>query len=144
VQFDVGVPADLERRLSECYAIVDTSPSAAALLARTLLQQILRAYLDIPPKRLYDEINSFLECFKPDQALKEALHAVRELGNVAAHPETGSIDITHNQAVLLVKVVEALVREYIEAPAKHRRILDDLKATFDRYAQGDEEGEAQQ
>lgn len=135
VRFDDLVQPELIQRLSECYAIIDISPTAAALLARTLLQQVLRLHFGIRAKTLRDEIDLFLRSSTIDQALQSALHHVRELGNIAAHPEDESVEIEPDGARLLISVVDALVRAQIEAPARHERMLRDLKAALDRYLQ---------
>lgn len=135
IQFDDLVPRDLVQRLSECYAILDISPTAAVLLARTLLQQVIRLYFGIRAKTLREEIDMLLGSSRLDEALQSALHHVRALGNIAAHPEDESIEIKPNEAHLLISVVDALIRTHIETPAKHNRILQDLEATLARYLQ---------
>jgi hypothetical protein len=132
IPFEDHVPKSLARLLSECFSIVEVSPTGAAVLARTLLQRILRENFKIGPASLAEEIDSFLAQVPVEAALREALDVVRRLGNVAAHPEIGREEILPEEARLLVTVVEALMRIHIEAPNYHERILERLRDALAR------------
>jgi hypothetical protein len=133
ISFEDHVPESLARLLSECFSIVEVSPTGAAVLARTLLQRILRENFKVGPASLAEEIDTFLAQVPVESALREALDAVRRLGNVAAHPEIGRGEISLEEARLLVTVVEALMRIHVEAPAYHGRILKRLRDALARY-----------
>src|SRR3546814_558847 len=79
----------------EAVNTLPTSHKASAALSRRLLQNILRQEYHINKKNLSQEIQEFV--LKPGipTYLTDAVDAIRELGNFAAHPtkdnETGSI-----------------------------------------------------
>jgi len=134
IWFEDHVPKSLARLLSECFSLVEISPTGAAVLARTLLQRILREHFKVGPASLAEEIDTFLKQVPMEAALREALDVARRLGNVAAHPEIGREEISLEEAGLLVTLVEALMRIHIEAPGYHERILARLQDALARYS----------
>lgn len=79
------VPASIARDYSEAGAVLDISPRAAGVLARRCLQQVLVDHLGARPSaNLHDQIEAVSASIPGHVA--SSLHAIREVGNFAAHP----------------------------------------------------------
>lgn len=124
-------PPAIQQDYNEACQILSLSPKASAALARRALQHILRDAGKFNGKTLYDEIEMAQSDKTIPDGLREQLHAVREIGNWAAHPELhdGSIiaDVEPDEAEWTLDVVESLVDHYFVAPAKRKAKLDKLK-----------------
>jgi hypothetical protein len=107
------VPEDYKKDFLEAYGVLSVSPKASAALSRRLLQQILREEFNILRRDLATEIDDFIKTQNPPTYLSDAIDAIRNIGNFAAHPlkstSTGQIvDVEPNEAEWLIDVLEAL------------------------------------
>lgn len=109
----VEVPEEYRRDLLEAHSVLQLSPKSSAALSRRLLQKILHEKLDIKKKDLNHEIDEFIAASKAPTYLIEAVDAVRQIGNFAAHPlkntSTGEIvGVEEGEAEWLLETLESL------------------------------------
>jgi len=107
------IPDNYRHDLEEAYSVCNLSPKASAALCRRILQMVLVDKYNMAPASLAQQIEGFLKSSGIPTYLSEALDAVRNVGNLAAHPlkyvQTGEIaDVDPGEAEWLLEVVEAL------------------------------------
>ena len=107
------VPQDYRQEFGEAAGVLEISPKASAAISRRLFQHILRDELGVKHSTLFSEINEFISRTGIPSHLSKAVDAVRNLGNIAAHPvketNTGVIaDVSPGEAEWLLEVLEAL------------------------------------
>ncbi len=116
IQFPDYVPDAVKSDYCEAYAIAHLSPKASATLSRRCLQSIIRDFWGIKEKTLYQEISELQKRVSASQW--DVLNALRNLGNIGAHPEADVnliIDIDPDDAVKIIRVIELLIKQwYIE------------------------------
>lgn len=117
-----GVPREVAGDYEEARAILKLSPNAAAALARRSLQHLIRSHLGHRKKNLYQEIEAVLTDAALPTPIAEQLHAIREIGNLGAHPlaevQTGTIvQVEPEEAQWLVDVLYDLFDHYFVKPA---------------------------
>jgi hypothetical protein len=108
------VPDNYAEEFQEANAVLNVSAKASAAISRRLLQSILRDEFKIKPSSLSKEIDIFLTLKDVPTFLAEAVDAIRNIGNFAAHPlkdtSTGEmIDVEIGEAEWLLDVLEALL-----------------------------------
>ncbi|MBA4124489.1 MAG: DUF4145 domain-containing protein [Acidobacteria bacterium] len=117
------VPQEYRNDFNESNSVLSASPKASAALSRRLLQRLLREkYKIVGKKDLSQEIEEFVK--KPDIPIeiKNAVDAIRNIGNFAAHPNkhqiTGEIvDVEAGEAEWLLDVLEELFDVTFVQPA---------------------------
>ena len=97
----------------EAAAVLDISLKASAAISRRLLERILQEKYGIHRNSLAAEIDGFLGLPGIPSHLSEAIDAVRNVGNIAAHPikdlRPGEVvDVERGEAEWLLEVLEAL------------------------------------
>jgi Domain of unknown function (DUF4145) len=107
---------------AEACKVLEGSPKASAALSRRCLQAILRDKAGTKSKDLYDQIEEVINSGKVPSHISEDLHAVRLVGNFAAHPmkstATGAIlDVEPGEAEWNLDVIELLFDFYFVQPA---------------------------
>jgi hypothetical protein len=113
----------------EACLVLTNSPKASAALSRRCLQMILRDKASTKSKDLYDQIEEISS--KLPSHIAEDLHAVRVIGNFAAHPlkstNTGEVlPVEENEAEWNLDVIELLFDFYFVQPAVSARRKADL------------------
>ena len=120
------VPEAVVADYNESCAIEELSPKASATLSRRCLQSILRDYFKVSKQRLVDEIEAVeaMEGVSPD--VIAALHALREVGNVGAHPSRDPaiiVDVEPEEAAAMIEFIEILLTEtYVARAVRNARI----------------------
>lgn len=119
-------PANLDSSIRQDYdearRVLDSSPQAAAALARRCLQQVLREKLKVKEGRLEEEIDQ--ACHKDDlsKPARSALDHVRKLGNWAAHPAKDCADVlirvTPSEATYTLRALEMCFHDLYIAPTE--------------------------
>ncbi|WP_148592435.1 DUF4145 domain-containing protein [Aquisphaera giovannonii] len=107
------VPHGFAGEYSQAVAILEDSPMASAALSRRIIQRVLREVHGVSMPNLQQEIDEFIRSKRPPAYLENALHAARQVGNLAAHPTreiaTGEImEVEPGEAEWLIEVVELL------------------------------------
>ena len=129
------VPEAVRADYTEACAIVELSPKAAATLARRAVQGIIRGFWKVSKSRLKDEIDEVekLVGHGVEPETFATLHAIRELGNIGAHPERDIdliVDVEPGEADLLLGAVETLIEDtYIakQKRADQRAAIEELR-----------------
>ncbi len=131
-QYPDYVPEHIRSDYEEACAIVDLSPKASATLSRRCIQGMIRDFWGITRSRLIDEINALDEVIPATQ--KQALHALRKVGNIGAHPNISVseiIDIEPADAKKLIALIEFFLNGwYVERHAQEQ-LLSDVIALAD-------------
>ena len=107
------IPEAILSDYEEACKIVNLSPKASATLSRRCLQGIIRDFWEIKPGRLVDEIKAIER--NVDPTTWEAIDAIRSIGNIGAHMEKDInliIDVDPNEAELLIKLIEMLIKDW--------------------------------
>ena len=126
------VPEAYAEDYTDACLVLGDSPKASAALSRRCLQNILRDVAKVKPGNLFDEIQEFLDSRSPPSHIAEAVDAIRNVGNFAAHPikseKTGEIlGVEPGEAEWNLDVLESVFDFYFVQPAllqKKREALD--------------------
>lgn len=110
---ETEVPNSYKEDLIEASTVLQFSAKASAALSRRLLQTILRDEFGIKRGSLAQEIDEFMARTDVPTYLTEAVDAVRNVGNFAAHPvkdtNTGEIvNVEPGEAEWLLEVLDSL------------------------------------
>ena len=111
------VPEELASDYREAAAVLSDSPKASAALSRRCLQHLIREKAGIKKSDLAKEIDELISSNTLPSHLTEAVDAIRNIGNFAAHP----IKATASGEVLPVE------------PGEAEWTLDVLDGLFDFY-----------
>ncbi len=127
------VPAKFADDYREACLVLADSAKASAALSRRCLQNLIRECAGVKPGDLYNEIQTVLDSAKLPTDLAEALHAVRVVGNFAAHPIKSTncgevIDVEPGEAEWLLDTLESLFDFYFVRPAGLKAKRDALNA----------------
>jgi hypothetical protein len=125
------VPVKYAKDYREAAAILSISPKASAAMSRRLLQTLLRDECKVKISDLAKEIQEFIERPGIPSYLVDAIDAVRNVGNFAAHPlkntNTGEIiDVENGEAEWLLEVLEAMFDYLFVQPQKLKKRKDKL------------------
>jgi len=121
-----AVPAELpdpyRQDFVEACEVLPFSPKASAALSRRNLQAIIRDKAGVKGKDLNAEIQTVIDSGTVPTHVSGGLHAVRQIGNFAAHPikstSTGEIvDVEMGEADWILDVLESLFDFYFVQPA---------------------------
>jgi hypothetical protein len=117
------VPTAIANDYEQACSIVESSPKAAATLARRCLQSMIRDFWAIKKKRLVDEIDALKD--KIDPLTWQAIDSLRRIGNIGAHLEkvNASAELQVGEARELVRLLELLVEDwYVAREARRDRL----------------------
>ena len=115
-----SVPSDLSSDYHEACLVLADSPKASAALGRRCLQHLLREQAKVKPSNLSVEIEEAMTSLPPH--LSDAIDAVRNIGNFAAHPakseSTGEVvEVEAGEAEWILDTIEGLFDHYFTQPA---------------------------
>jgi hypothetical protein len=117
--------------------VLPDSAKASAALSRRCLQHMLREVAKVKPSDLSKEIQELLDRGTLPTQIADALDAVRNIGNFAAHPiksqHSGEVlDVELGEAEWNLDVLESLFDFYFVQPAalaaKKAKLNEKLKA----------------
>lgn len=129
IRFPDYIPAAIRMDYEEAHAIMKISPRAAATLCRRCLQGMIRDFWNISAHNLYDEISA-LQQYIP-HAQWQVIDSLRRIGNIGAHMEQDVnliIDIDHDTAGKLVKLIEHLLKEWYVNRHETEMLYNDIIA----------------
>jgi hypothetical protein len=117
------VPEKYANEYRESASVQSISPKASAAISRRLLQRILREECNIKASSLAKEIDQFINKEGIPSYLVDAIDAIRNIGNFAAHPlkdtNTGEIvEVEEGEADWLLEVLDALFDFIFVQPTK--------------------------
>lgn len=133
----VAVPPEVPEKYTgdfrEAVLVLDLSPTASAALSRRILQNILRYEFGIQHRNLADEIDAFIAQPGIPSYLTSAVDAIRNIGNLAAHPlkntNTGEVvPVEPGEAEWLIEVLSSLFDFKFIQPLKLQERRDQLNA----------------
>ena len=115
----------------EAFKVLSASPKASAALSRRLLQMILRDEYNVKKGSLSSEIEAFIKLPGIPTHITDAVDAIRNLGNLAAHPtkdkHTGEIvSVEPGESEWLIEVIEALFDFTFVQPKKLQQRRDEI------------------
>jgi len=125
------VPDPYRSDFEEACAVLTLSPKASAALSRRCLQSILRDKAKSTKKDLYDQIEEVIVSGTVPSHIVDDLHAVRNIGNFAAHPAKSTtsgaiLDVEPGEAEWNLDVLDSLFDFYFIQPALSARRKVDL------------------
>lgn len=109
-QFSNNVPENIYRDYTEAKSTLDLSPRASAALSRRCLQAMIHNRWNIDLGNLCNEINN-IPPEKITQIERDALNAIRKIGNIGAHPDE-IVDIDLQDAELMVSIIEIFLQKW--------------------------------
>lgn len=113
IQFPEYIPEAIRNDYEEACAIVYLSPKSSATLSRRCLQAMIRDFWDIKEPTLYKEISQLQG--KVPATQWQVIDALRQIGNIGAHPEADVnqiIDIEPEDATKLISIIELLLKQW--------------------------------
>jgi hypothetical protein len=124
------VPVPFSTDFTEAAAVLPISAKASAAISRRLLQHTLKEKGGATKKDLVDQIDELLP--KLPGHLQD-LHAIRQIGNFAAHPSkdknTGEIvEVEPGEAEWLLDILERMFDFYFVQPEIRRKQIIELNA----------------
>jgi hypothetical protein len=130
------VPKEIAEDYEEACLVLPDSPKASAALSRRCLQSILHGAAGIDHGNLHNEIGEASNQGGLPTYLAEDLHAVREIGNFAAHPNKSSntgeiVAVEPEEADWNLEVIESLFDFYYVQPARAKAKRDSLNQKLD-------------
>jgi hypothetical protein len=125
------VPEQFSDDYREACLVLTDSPKASAALSRRCLQVLLRGVAKVKPSDLSREIDEVISSKSLPSHLAQAIDAIRNIGNFAAHPvkstNTGEVvDVEPGEAEWLLDVLEGLFDFYFVQPAILQKKKDGL------------------
>jgi Domain of unknown function (DUF4145) len=117
------VPEPCKQDFIEAVQTLGISPKASAALSRRIIQALLREQAGTKSKDLRDQIDEVLNAKIFPSYIADDLHAVRNIGNFAAHEMkdklSGEIlDVEPGEAEWTLDVAAAMLDFYFVEPAK--------------------------
>jgi len=127
------IPSPYRDDFRESCEVLPISPKASAALSRRCLQMILRDKGNFTQKDLAPQIQAAIDSGRLPSHLSEAIDAVRNIGNFAAHPmksqATGVIvEVEPGEAEWLIETVDGMFDFYLVQPALLKAKRDALNA----------------
>jgi len=121
-QLPPEVPDPYRQDFVEAVAVLPLSPKASAALSRRNLQALIHDLAGVKGPNLDSEIQTIIDSGKVPSYVTEGLHAVRQLGNFAAHPikslTTGDVvPVEAGEAEWNLNVLESMFDFYFVQPA---------------------------
>lgn len=130
-------PSDVPKEFAEDYIeaslVLADSPKASAALSRRCVQHVLREKAGVKPSDLAKEIDQVISSNTIPSHLAEAVDAVRNIGNFAAHPikssSTGEVvPVEPGEAEWNLDVLDGLFDFYFVQPAVLKKRREALNA----------------
>ncbi len=127
------VPPAIAEDYHEACLVLPDSPKASAALSRRCLQSILREAAGVTPNNLAREIQEVIDSEELPTRISDAIDAVRNIGNFAAHPNKSNksgeiIAVEPGEAEWNLDVLESLFDFYFVQPATLRKKKSALDA----------------
>lgn len=131
------IPSQYLEDYEESIKVLSFSPKSSAALTRRLLQNILREEFQISKNSLAEEIEVFINKQGIPSHITDAVDAVRNIGNIAAHPSkdktTGIIvPVESGEAEWLIEVIEQLFDFVFIQPKKMEKRKQELNLKLDK------------
>jgi hypothetical protein len=122
------VPAHVRKEYEEAWAVRESSPNAAATLARRCLQAIIRDFWGIQKGMLAAELDAVREKCEPETW--NAIAGVRAMGQIGAHLDKGAnliLDCDPGEPERLLALIDYLIEDWYAARHKRQERLSALR-----------------
>lgn len=109
------IPEQIRKDYEEACLIAELSPKASATLSRRCMQGMIRNFWGITKNRLFQEIDEVAKQPTISELQKNALHALRNIGNIGAHPERDTeliVDVEPNEAQKMISLLEFFIQNW--------------------------------
>ena len=137
-----GVDEKIEQDYIEATKVLSISLNASAALSRRCLQNILRQISSQETENfpdngsLFDEIEAVRNSKKIPPLTSDKLHAVRELGNLGAHPlqdkhTNAIVDVKPEEAELTLEIIDELLDHYYVQEPKTKKTIERIHTKYD-------------
>ena len=118
----MSVPEEIACDYNEACLVLGDSAKASAALSRRCLQNVLREKGGVKPGNLASEIGQVVSQGQLPSQVADAIDAVRNIGNFAAHPikseNTGEVQpVESHEAEWNLEVLESMFDYYYVQPA---------------------------
>lgn len=124
--FPVAIPKEVLEDYHEACLIAESSPKAAAALARRCLSGMLRDFWSVQPGSLSDEFRQVKGTVDP--LTWEAIESVRNTGLIGSRMETEGAEIRESEPgepMLLLGLIETLIQDwYVGREARRKRLAE--------------------
>ena len=127
VQFPDYVPQAIRQDYKEASCIVNSSPRAAATLARRCLQGMIHDFWGIHEKNLNAEISTLKT--KVTSSQWAAIDGLRKIGNIGAHMESNIdliVDVEPEEAAKLLQLIELLIGKWYIGRHDEEKLLAEV------------------
>lgn len=131
-----GIPKKFAKGLVDAKTIQPINNTAATLLVRSCLQDLLRNHFEIEKRKLEQEIKEFINQRLAPSFLTELLMSLNKMGNVAAHPKKDPSDpseerselevIRDDEAELAIQILEELLKFEFVTKVKIEKIMENV------------------
>lgn len=121
------IPKSIREDYEEAYSILELSPKASATLSRRCLQGMIRDFWKVNKKTLFDELKEIEDKVEPSTI--PVLNALRQMGNIGAHPEKDInliIDVNPDEALKLIKFIELLMKNWYISKHEKEELLQEI------------------
>lgn len=127
----VDVPEEIAKDFTEACNVLPISAQASAALSRRCLQHVLVSYGGATGGDLQKQIENFISAKNPPSYIAEQLHAVRQIGNFAAHPQkdtvTGEIlPVEPGEAEWNIEILQSIFDFQFVKPAQQAKRIKEF------------------
>lgn len=109
------IPEQIRQDYEEACMIAEISPKASATLSRRCIQGMIRDFWGITQNSLCNEIDEVAKKPAVSELQKNALHALRNIGNIGAHPEREielMVDVEPDEAKKMISLIEFFMQNW--------------------------------
>jgi hypothetical protein len=125
---DPLVPEPFRTDYLEANAILDLSPRMSAVLARSILADLLERYVGLNDFNLNDRVDKFRADKTHPSTLRENVHHFREIANFGAHTQKNDqdqiISVNRDGAAWMLDFLDRLFDYLIMSPAKDQKMRE--------------------
>jgi Domain of unknown function (DUF4145) len=126
---------DLATDYAEAVAVLGISHRMSAVLARSILADLLERYAGLTDYGLADRVNKFIADDHRPSDLRQHLHYLREIADFGAHTQKNDqferIKIDQDEAEWTLTIIERLFDHFIIAPATAERLRQGMDAKLE-------------
>jgi uncharacterized protein DUF4145 len=126
-QIAAEVKEPLRSDYLEAAALLDISPRMAAVLARSILADLLETCLQLTDFGLNDRINKFRERQAEPKRLRDGAHHFRTIGDFGSHTQKNDQDqiipVERDDAEWMLDYLDRFLDHYIISPEKDSAVL---------------------
>lgn len=125
------IPKQIRQDYEEACLIAELSPKASATLSRRCIQGMIRDFWGIVKNNLRAEIDEVAKQSTITELQKNALHALRSIGNIGAHPERDIeliVDVEPDEARKMIVLIEIFMQNWYIQRHEEEEMMKDLIA----------------